>query len=361
MMKRVLIISNHSFMLWQFRRELIQAMLESGKEVIIALPFGDHVEDFQRLGCRMIDTPLDRRGINPFRDLKLLRQYFRILRAEKPDIVVTYSIKPNVYAGFACRLLKIPYCVNVQGLGTAFQTPGMARIVTFLYRTALKRAKTVFFENSQNAALFREKNIICARQEVILPGAGINLDRYRLEPFPENDSVRFLYVGRLMKEKGISELLDSVKMLCEERPDIHLDLVGFFEDAYKEQVDALCETGIATFHGFQPDPRPFYAAADCVVLPSYHEGMSNVLLEAAATGRPLITSSIPGCQEAVEPGVSGLTCPAKNTAALYEAMKQIAATPRDTRMAMGLAGRKRMEAHFSKQIVVENTMQAIFR
>ena len=348
-------------MLWQFRRELIQTMLSSGMEVIVAVPFGEHVEDFQQLGCRMIDTPLERRGLNPFRDYALLRQYFRILRTEKPDMVVTYSIKPNVYAGWACRRLRIPYCVNVQGLGTAFQTPALARFATFLYRVALKRAKTVFFENTHNAELFRQKRIVTADQEVVLRGAGINLSHYTLQPFPHNDPVRFLYVGRLMKEKGIDELFAAIKMLYDDCYDVCLDLVGFFEDSYKEQLESLCEAGIVTFHGFQQDPRPFYANADCVVLPSYHEGMSNVLLEAAATGRPVITSYIPGCREAVDQGNSGFTCRTRDKYGLYEAMRKVASMTREERLEMGLVGRQRMEEFFDKNIVVEETMNAIFR
>ena len=140
-MKRILILSNHSFMLWQFRRELIQTMLQSGMEVTLGVPFGDHIEDFRALGCKLIDIPVDRRGINPFRDLHLSRQYRDLLKTQKPDMVVTYSIKPNIYGGFACRLLKIPYCVNITGLGTAFQSPAISRIVTVMYRTALKRPR----------------------------------------------------------------------------------------------------------------------------------------------------------------------------------------------------------------------------
>ena len=360
-MKRILILSNHSFMLWQFRRELIRTMLQSDMEVVIGVPFGEHTQDFRDMGARLIDTPLERRGMNPFRDFRLLRQYYRILKEEKPDMVVTYSIKPNIYGGLACRLLKIPYCSNVQGLGTAFQKPVMAQLVTFLYRTALKKAKAVFFENTGNAELFLSRKISSAAQQVLLPGAGINLSHYPLQPYPDNDPIRFLYLGRLMKEKGLDELLDAIKMLYDDCYEVRLDLVGFFEEAYQEQIDLLEELGIARFHGFQEDPRPFYAAADCVVLPSYHEGMSNVLLEAAATGRPLVTSFIPGCREAVDEGHTGFTCRPRDKYGLYEAMKKMAELSREERMEMGLAGRKRMEELFDKQIVVEDTMNAIFR
>ena len=357
-MKKVLIITNHSFMLWQFRRELIQALLETS-EVVIALPFGDHVEDFRAMGCRMIHTELDRRGIDPVKDLALCAAYRRILKAEQPDMVITYSIKPNIYAGFCCRTMGIPYCANVQGLGTAFQKKWLAGLVTRMYRTALKKARVVFFENEGNAAEFRRSDITPAQQQKILRGAGVNLQRFGYRDFPENDPVRFLFLGRIMREKGVDELFYAARRLHEEGYAFTLDLLGFFEEEYKAQVDALAAQGIAVFHGFQQDPVPFYAAADCIVLPSYHEGMSNVLLEAAAVGRPVITSRIPGCREAVVEGESGLLCPVRDQEAVYEAMKKMLSLAREERRTMGLRGRQHMEAEFDKNTVVRDTIRAI--
>ena len=281
------------------------------------------------------------------------------LQAERPDLVITYSIKPNIYAGYLCRLMGIPYCVNVQGIGTAFQKPVLAQLVTRMYQAAVKKARVVFFENEGNAALFREKHITPAEQQVVLRGAGINLTSYPAQPFPANDPVRFLYLGRLMKEKGIDELFEAVRRLHQEGETFVLDLVGFFDGGYEGHVDALQAEGIAVFHGFQQNPRPYYAAADCVVLPSYHEGMSNVLLEAAATGRPLITSDIPGCREAVTAGVSGLLCTPRDSDSLYRAMTAFLNLTPDQRAAMGEAGRQRMELLFAKELVVSETIRAI--
>ena len=360
-MKKILILTNHSFMLWQFRRELITALMAEGHSVVIGTPFGDRVEDFRSLGIKMIDTPLHRRGINPVEDAGLLARYFRILRAEKPDLVVTYSIKPNIYAGFACRVLGIPYCANVQGLGTAFQKKSIALLVTRMYRSALKKAKTVFFENTANANLFAQKGIISGEQQCVLSGAGINLEFHTVQPYPERSPVHFLYLGRLMKEKGIGELFEAVRQLHEEGFSFHLDLVGFYEDEYKEAAAQLEQLGIATFHGFQPDPRPYYGACHCVVLPSYHEGMSNVLLEAAATGRPVITSDIPGCREAVIPGESGLLCTVQDTQSLKMAMKQFLSLSSSQRAQMGRAGRSFMESRFDKKTVVEATIRKLLQ
>lgn len=357
--KKILIVTNHSYMLWQFRRELIQRLMEDA-EIVISTPFVGHEQDFAAMGCRMLETDVDRRGINPVTDFRLYHTYVKILKTERPDMVITYSIKPNIYAGFACRMQKIPYCVNVQGLGTAFQKKGLAKIVTVMYRTALKKAKTVYFENAENAKLFREKKITPAWQQTILPGAGVNLESYSYQEYPNNDKIHFLYLGRIMKEKGMDELFWAVQELQKKYADqFVLDLVGFFEDEYKEQVERLTQDGIAVFHGFQENPRPYYGKADCVVLPSYHEGMSNVLLEAAATGRPLITSDIPGCREAVKQGISGLLCPVKDRNALLHAMEDFLNLSKEEREVMGRAGRKYMEEQYDKEKVVRKTCRTI--
>lgn len=357
--KKLLVITNHSYMLWRFRKELLQG-LQKEYEVTISTPFVGHEEDFAQLGFKMVETDVDRRGINPVTDLKLFRNYRSLIKTEEPDLVITYSIKPNIYAGIVCRMKKIPYCANVQGLGTAFQKKGIAQIATMLYRAALRNAKVVFFENEENARIFREKKITPKEQQKVLPGAGINLEYYELQPYPENDKVRFLYLGRIMKEKGIDELFAAVRKLYKEyEGKFVLDLVGFFEDEYKSQVEGLEKDRIAVFHGFQEEPRPFYAKADCVVLPSYHEGLSNVLLEAAATGRAIITSNIPGCRETVEHGKSGLLCQVKDADSLLSQMRHYMEMSQEERKEMGLCGRSFVEERFEKEMVVKMTVSKI--
>lgn len=360
MKKKILIITNHSYMFWRFRKELVEALLKEN-EVIISTPFVGHEKDLETLGCRMVKTNMDRRSINLFDEAKLLRFYTRLIRREKPDMVITYSIKPNIYAGLACRILKVPYCVNVQGLGTAFQKRGISDVVSVLYRLATRKAATVFFENSESAQLFRLKKITSADQQTILPGAGINLENYAYTPYPRNEATHFLYLGRFMREKGMDELIYAAKKLHSIHGDkMVLDLVGFFEDEYKEQVNRLVEEGCAVFHGFQTDPRPYYAATDCVVLPSHHEGLSNVLLEAAAIGRPIITNDIAGCKEAVIRDRSGLLCTPKDAESLFRAMNLFMGMSREEREAMGKCGREYMD-DFDKQKVVQQTLEAIYK
>ena len=368
--KKILIITNHSYMLYQFRRELIEKLMEE-YEVVLSMPFVGHEDDFAAMGCKCVETDVDRRGINPVTDFKLLQLYNKIIADEKPDKVITYSIKPNIYAGLVCRHRKIPYYANVQGLGTAFQKKLLAKFVGILYKTAFRKVSAVFFENKGNAQEFINRKLVAQDKIVVLNGAGVNLEHYAYTPLSSHwesgnseasgdGKMHFLYLGRIMKEKGIDELFTAMRRIYNEYGNkVVLDIVGFFEDEYKAAVEKMVEDGIAVFHGFQEETRPYYAMADCVVLPSYHEGMSNVLLEASAMGRPVITSDIPGCRETVEDGKSGYLCKVKNADMLYAKMKQMVDKSMEERDAMGKCARKRMEKMFDKNRIVEQTVEII--
>ena len=357
---KFLIITNHSYMFWRFRRELTAELLKRG-EVVISTPFVGHEDDLRKMGCRCIQTSLERRTLNPRKELALFAFYRRLLREEKPDVVITYSIKPNIYAGYACRQARIPYFVNVQGLGSIFQHEFSARLASVLYRGAIRDAKAVFFENRSSAEVFVKRGIVTEKKEVILKGAGINLGVYMMQPYPsEENGIHFLYLGRIMQEKGVDEILEASQRLKKEYGDrVVIDFVGFFEDDYKDQIDLLVKRNVIRFHGFCSDPRPFYAQAHCIVLPSYHEGMSNVLLEAASTGRALITSDIPGCRETVTDGETGFLVPVRDSDALYWAMKRFVELPPEQRRKMGERSREKMEMEFDKEQVVDETLAAL--
>ena len=269
---KILILTNYDVGLYQFRRELIEALLKEN-QVTISLPYGELVEPLKDMGCVFLDTPVDRRGINPVTDLKLLMKYRRMLRTEKPDLVITYTIKPNIYGGIACRMAKIPYAVNITGLGTAFQKQGTLRkFVTFLYKTALKKAKVVFFENAANRQIFIDEKIVPEGKCCLLSGAGVNLERYTYAPYPMAEPVRFLFMGRVMKEKGVEELFAAMERLRREGETCSLDVLGSYEENYAEQIRNFEAEGWLRYHGYQKDVRPFIAQTHCFVLPSYHEG-----------------------------------------------------------------------------------------
>ena len=351
-MKKIMIVTNHSYMLYRFRRELLSRLSEYST-ITIATPFVGHEDDFRACGYTLVETPINRRGMNPVEDAKLIAQYRSLLKEVKPDLVITYSIKPNIYMGSLCAMHHIPYIVNVQGLGTAFESPRMAAVITPMYRYALRKAHAVIFENDGDAGVFVERNIVQRRNIRIMQGAGINLSEFAYHDYPDHDVIHFLYVGRIMKEKGCTELFDAAERLYAERKFV-LDIVGFYEDEYKQRVEDLVNKGIAVFHGFQENPVPYYVASDCAVTPSYHEGMTNVNLEASALGTPVITSDIPGCNNSVEHGITGYLVPAKDTNALYEAMKHFLDLSYDERATLGKHARTKMENEFDKYAVVSN-------
>ena len=357
---KILILANNDVGLYQFRRELIEELLKA-HSVEISLPDGDLIRPLEEAGCTFWDTPVDRRGINPLTDFQLLIRYFNMVRKIKPDLVITYTIKPNVYGGMVCRLLKIPYAANITGLGTAFQNPGfLRRLVTILYKSSLRRAKTVFFENQENQQIFLDEGIVRRDQCCLLNGAGVNLERYACAPYPEDtEETRFLFVGRVMKEKGIEELFAAMERLWAEGHACTLDVLGTYEEDYAERITRYVEAGWLRYHGYQRDVRPFIRQAHCFVLPSWHEGMANTNLECAAMGRPVITSRIHGCMEAVREGESGLLCAPKDPESLYQAMRTFLSLDMNQRAAMGRAGRNRMEEMFDKTKVVAATMEGL--
>lgn len=355
--KKILIITNYSRDLYHFRRELI-AELGKKNDIVLVMPFQGNVEYFQEQGYKCIQVEVDRRGINPVTDLKLLKTYDRIITEEMPDKVITYSIKPNIYGGFVCAKKNILYYANVQGLGSAFQKAWLAKFVTLLYRAAFRKVARVFFENNVNAHEFVKRRIILKDKICVMHGAGVNLEFFPYCPYPENEVFHFLFLGRIMKEKGVDELFEAMLRLRKEYgKKVVLDVGGFFEEGYKEKVKRLTEDGIINYHGFIEDTRPYYAKANCVILPSYHEGMSNVLLEASATGRPVITSDIPGCKETVEDGKTGYLCEVKNAQMLYKIMKKMVETPGEELRCMGMSARERMEKLFDKKKVVKQTVR----
>jgi len=364
---KVLIICNCASGLLHFRGLLVKRIIDEKMSAVAVVPVSsDPVEkqcesDLLSLGCCLIHTPIDRRGMNPVKDFALFRTYLKLLRREKPDLVITYTIKPNTYGGIACRLANVPYAVNITGLGTAFEGNGVVKkIVCALYKISLKKAKIVFFENSENRDIIVNLGLVERERTKVLAGAGVDLEKFSFVDYPADDGeTKFLFIGRVMREKGIDELISAMRRLRGDGVRCSLDVVGGFEENYADTLKACEDEGWLRYHGVQSDVRPFIARANCFVLPSYHEGMANTNLESAASGRPVITSNIHGCLEAVIDGESGFLCEAKNADALYETMKCFACLPYEKKAAMGARGRGHMEAVFDKRSVVEETLRGI--
>ena len=255
------------------------------------------------------------------------------------------------------------FTVNITGLGTAFQKEGIFRTaIVKLWRLALKSAKCVFFENEENAQVFIDLKIVDNLKIHVLHGAGVNLVDFPFTEYPVSDEqIHFLFIGRVMKEKGIDELLTAMKQLYPKYSNIILDVVGWCEEDYEAKLQELQEQGIVKFHGFQTDVKPFIEGAHVFILPSYHEGMANTLLEAAAMGRPLITCNIHGCMEAVQDGKSGFLCEVKNVQALAEQMERFINLTYQDKAQMGKLSHDFVAKHFDKKMVVQETVDILYR
>lgn len=351
---RIVILTNAGIGLYKFRKELVQNLCKNNEVYIILPDEGAFIEPLKSLGCKYIQFEFSRRGINPIQDISQIIRYQLLIKELNPDIVLTYTIKPNIYGGIVCQLTHTPYIANVTGLGTTIENGGLLGFIsTSLYRCGLRNAKCVFFQNINNKELFETKKIVKGKTRLI-PGSGVNLVTHNYEPYqPTTNGIRFLFVGRVMKDKGINELLRAIEILHRERNDIILDLVGWSDEDYSTELKNAEAEGAVCFHGLQTNVHPFYTKCHCVVLPSYHEGMANVMLEASATGRPVITTRVPGCKETFEEGVTGFGCEAKSTASLVSAMRKFIELSEAERIKMGKNARLKMEREFDRQIVLD--------
>ena len=366
---KILIICNSASGLEVFRGMLIKRLIKEGNTVNSIIPVADEEKELnaekeiEKWNCKLIRIPMERRGMNPIKDIKLLKSYYEIMKAKKPDLVITYTIKPNIYGGFVSKILRVPYVVNITGLGTAFQSNGMLKhMVTVMYKIALKKVKIVFFENSENRNKFVNYGIVPLERTKVLAGAGVDLEHFQYIEYPEEcECTRFLFIGRVMREKGIDELFEAMRRLKEDGHNCSLDVLGGFEENYSSKIKEYEEEGWLHYHGYQKDVRPFIEKSDCFILPSWHEGMANTNLESAASGRPIITTNIHGCLEAVIENKSGFLVERKNAEDLYEKMKKFSELTYEERKAMGLASRKHMKKVFDKKIVVEDTIKELLK
>lgn len=361
-MDKILVLSNSAAGLYLFRRELICALADRF-DIVAAVPDdGRYAARLRNLGCRIVHTQVDRRGTDPFRDMKLCFRYRNLLRSEKPVFVISYTIKPNLYGGFACARAGIIHYANVTGLGSAFEHTLLRRLVLLMYRVCLRRSSTVFFENAGNLDSLVSHGAVRPVQCCLLNGAGVDTARFPFERYPpERYAVRFLFVGRIMREKGVSELLTAVRRLRSEGTEAVVTMVGPEEEKCIPEINAAADEGAVIYEGFREDVLPFYRDCDCLVLASYHEGMANVLLEAASTGRPLIASDIHGCREAVEPGVNGFLCRAGDADSLYRSMKSFCSLPYARRASMGRESRRIAEERFDRRKVIAATLDRLLQ
>lgn len=362
-MKKILFLSNHFITLYSFRKELISRLVNDGHEVYISIPADEQNRYFSDMGCQIIETPVSRRGMNPIDDLKLIGQYKRIMKDVRPDIIFSYTIKPNIYGCIASNSLHLRQVCNVTGTGATFlQESMLSKIARVLYRVSIKRAYKVFFQNTGDKDYFIAHKLVKDNWDM-LPGSGVNLEEHALCALPDDTTVNFIFIGRIMGIKGIDQYLKCAKTIKQKYPNTCFYIAGFNEEEkYKILVEQYNNAGWVNYIGFQKKVDEWIRKCHCTILPSFGgEGVPNVLLESAAVGRNCIASNISGSREVVLDGVTGYLFETGNANNLIDKVERFLSLSYDEKKAMGRAGHERVAKLFSREIVIEKYKEEVAR
>lgn len=360
--KTIVLSVNSAWNVVNFRAGLVLGLREAGFRVVLLTPADSHVERVRTLGCEWVEIPMDASGVNPLEDFLLFARYLGALRRIRPSAFLGFTIKPNVYGSLAAQMMGIPVVNNIAGLGTSFRGDGwLNRIAKEMYRLALRRSQCVFFQNQDDLALFVQQRLVRSNQAALLPGSGVDLDHFAPSPMgPARDRpLVALMSARLLWDKGVREFVDAARDLRSRGIDCDARLLGFLDVANpsavpRHVVELWQREGLVSYLGATDDVRPILADSDVIVLPSYYpEGTPRSLLEAAAMGKPIITTDSPGCREVVDEGVNGYLVPVRNVGALADALARFCALPKPQREAMGRASRALAEARYDERIVVD--------
>lgn len=367
-MPKVVIALNSAWNLVNFRAGLIKALVSAGYDVVAVAPPDKYSDNLKELGCRYVPIALDSKGINPFVDFKLLVRFFLILQRERADVYLGYTVKPNVFGSIAAHALGVPVVNNVAGLGSVFIKDGwLVRLVRQLYKLAFSRSTKVFFQNDDDLRMFVDAGLVSIGQADRIPGSGVDLVRFsdvRQVPIDGSGCIRFLLIARMLRDKGVFEYVEAARLLKMRYGNVEFGLLGFVDvdnptAISRVKVDEWVAEGVVTYLGVSDDVASEIAKVDCVVLPSYREGVPRTLLEAAAMGRPIVTTDAVGCRDVVDHGVNGFLCKVKDAADLAEKMEKIILLSPFERREMGLSGRRKVELEFDERLVVEKYLQAV--
>ncbi len=366
----IALLTNNDDDIYCFRKELIEAFIEKGYEVLISCPYGEKFDLMKEIPYLYDNPEIDRRGTNVIKDGKLFFHYIKLFKKYKPAVVLTYTAKPNVYGSIAAHLLGIPVINNVTGFGSVLnQTGMMQKFIMALFRFAYRNSDCIMFQNATNMKLAEETGMVKG-DHILIPGSGVNTQRYPLQNYPEGgngsegEKIVFNYIGRILHDKGVDDYIEAAKRIRAKYPQTEFNMLGFIEPTeshYEAKLKELEAEGIVYYRGSQKDIRLFVARAHATIHPStYGEGMSNVLLESASSGRPLITTDNPGCQETVVDQETGFLYHGGDVDALCDTIEQFLAMQNEDRKNMGEAGRTYIEENFSREVVIDAYVKKIY-
>ena len=362
---KVAIVLNTSWNIFNFRMNLVRALVSQGFEVHTIAPEDPYTARLVEAGCHHHPVRMDSRGINPVKDLALILELRGIYKKVKPDIILHYTIKPNIYGALAAASLGIPTVNNVCGLGTVFLRNNLlSRIALLLYRWSFRFPKKVFFQNTDDRDLFVNKQLVPANRADLFPGSGIDLKHFTPVTFTRNQPFTFLLISRLITDKGILEYVEAVRQLKAEGVNAKFQILGAKDPKHRrgipvETVQQWIDDHTIEYLGTTEDVRPFIHSADCVVLPSYREGTPHTLLEAASCGKPIVATNVPGCHQVVQDNHNGLLCRLKDAEDLAAKMRSMSRLDDETLRQFGMNGRRKMEAEFDEALVINRYLDVI--
>nr|WP_251136830.1 glycosyltransferase family 4 protein [Exiguobacterium sp. s193] len=364
-MKKVMILSNDHAYTYNFRKEIIKELIKNDYEVNLVLPYGEKVDLLVEMGCKFHEVKLNRRGKNIFEEIKLLLQYYKIIKKVNPSVVLTYTLKPNLYGSLISRYLKIKHINNITGLGSAFINKGwINNLLLSIYKVSLKKSNFVFCQNSSDLKFLKDNKII-SDNAVLIPGSGVNLNDFKFSEmeFDESNQFNFLYIGRIMKDKGIDEYLKAAEKIKKTNKHVQFNVLGYVEPSQKEYFKILekySDEKVINYLGYSKNVKEIIKKSHCIIQPSHGgEGISNVLLESGAMGRILIASNIPGCKETIDNNKNGFLFEKKNDNDLSNVIEQILKKKKYELQLMGLNSHNKIKKEFDRKIVVAHYMERI--
>ncbi len=365
-MKKVVISINTSWNIYNFRLGLLNSLRDNGYDVVIVAPHDRYSEKLSSLGFEYHSLKFDNDGVNPFSELVLIYEYYKIFKKIKPDIFLFYTIKPNIYGSIVAKLLDIPVISNISGLGTVFLNDKLySQVARTLYKLALEYPKKVFFQNKDDCILYIKKDIVKFEQVDLLPGSGIDSAKFKPSIVSnKKENIVFLFVARLIGDKGLREYLEAAKKIKLKYKHVTFQILGNFYLANptamrEEELSKWTKDGIIEYLGESDDVKIIMQKADCIVLPSYREGLSRVLLEAASLAKPIVTTNVPGCKDVVDDGVNGYLCEVKNSDDLASKIDKMINLKEQERIEMGKKGREKIIKEFDEKIVIDRYLNAI--
>lgn len=366
---KLLLVANTAWSLYNFRLGLIKRLIADGFNVTVVCPFDNFSNKLESLGCEVVSFSLSAKGVSPIEDFFAFIRLFLLYKKCKPDLIIHYTIKPNIYGSIAAKLLSIPSLAVTTGLGYTFINNNfVSKVARFLYKFSFKFPFQVWFLNEDDKAVFVENKLVCARKAFVLDGEGVNVNYFsRIVNDRYDNKVRFLLIARMLWDKGISEFVEAAKLIRESNPNAVFQLLGPCDSNNpsaigEDTIDLWVNSGVVEYLGVTDDVRPYIAAADCVVLPSYREGIPRTMIEAAAMEKPLIVSNAPGCREVVLDNLNGFICDVRSAESLASCFDKFIYTTEEQRSLMGKSSRELAKAKFDEELIIEKylTMLSFF-